>query len=96
MPHHITRLPTAYAQAAYTPSRNRQWHCYTATERPDARSAPLRRTYMRGLVRQLGHPALLAATYSGNAPQAAAAAITELEDCLRGCLEELCRDSSGG
>ncbi len=91
-----TTTTTTTTQVAYAPSRNRQWHCYTATERADARSAPLRRTYMRGLVRQLGHPALLAATYSGNVPAAAAAAVAELEDCLRACLEELTREGTGG
>jgi hypothetical protein len=33
-------------------------------------------------VRQLGHPALLAAQYSGNTPAVAAAAVKELEEAL--------------
>lgn len=35
-------------------------------------------------VRQLGHPALLAATYSGNSAAVATAAVNELEDALVG------------
>jgi hypothetical protein len=46
---------------------------------------------VRGLVRQLGHPALLAASYSGNSSAVAAEAVHELEEGLVGCLEELTR-----
>ena len=71
-----------YKALQYTPSRNRQWHMYAAVERPDARSYPLRRLFARGTVRQLGHPALLAASYSGNGAAVAAAAVAELEEGL--------------
>eukprot|EP00200_Dunaliella_tertiolecta_P012627 CAMPEP_0202373002 /NCGR_PEP_ID=MMETSP1127-20130417/4091_1 /ASSEMBLY_ACC=CAM_ASM_000462 /TAXON_ID=3047 /ORGANISM="Dunaliella tertiolecta, Strain CCMP1320" /LENGTH=2753 /DNA_ID=CAMNT_0048969731 /DNA_START=204 /DNA_END=8465 /DNA_ORIENTATION=+ len=81
----------AYRQLTYAPSRNRQWHFYTATERPDAKSYPMRRMFVRGLMRQLGSPALLAASYSGNSGAVANAAVCELEPALVGCLEELGR-----
>lgn len=68
----------------YAISRNRQWHLYSIVERKDTRSYALKRTFMRGLVRQLGHPALLAATYSGNSAAVATAAVNELEDALVG------------
>jgi hypothetical protein len=42
-------------------------------------------------VRQLGHPALLAAQYSGNTSAVASAAVNELEEALVNCLEELTR-----
>lgn len=42
-------------------------------------------------VRQLGHPALLAAQYSGNTSAVAVAAVNELEEALANCLEELTR-----
>ncbi len=54
-----------YRQLQYQPSRNRQYHLYTATERPDARSYPVRRLFVRGLVRQLASPAVLASSYAG-------------------------------
>ncbi|GLC69098.1 hypothetical protein PLESTF_000789000 [Pleodorina starrii] len=77
----------------YRPSRNRQWQLYTAVERRDARSAPLRRLFVRGLVRSLGHPALLAASYSGNGDAVATAAMQELEETLTNCLDELQRSA---
>ena len=43
------------------------------------------------MVRQLGRPSLLAASYSGNAAAAATAAIEEVEETLEGMLEELNR-----
>ena len=57
---------------------------YSAVERPDSRSYALRRMYVRGLVRQLGHPALLAASYSGNTAAVATAAVQEVEEMLVG------------
>lgn len=45
----------------------------------------------RCLVRQLGKPALLAATYKGNAAGIAAAAMEEVEATLVNCLHELDR-----
>ena len=47
------------------------------------------------MVRQLGRPNLLAATYSSNAAAAATAAMEELEESLLGSLQELQRISSG-
>eukprot|EP00879_Flechtneria_rotunda_P003437 GHRR01003666.1.p1 GENE.GHRR01003666.1~~GHRR01003666.1.p1 ORF type:complete len:1583 (+),score=615.48 GHRR01003666.1:404-5152(+) len=81
----------ASQQAVYTPSRNRQWHMYHCTERKDQRSPALRRTFLRGLVRQLGSPAFLAAMYSMAADKVASAAVDELESALINCLEELTR-----
>lgn len=43
----------------------------------------------RGVVRQLGRPALLAATYSGDGPGAATAALEEVESALAAALYEL-------
>ncbi len=42
-------------------------------------------------VRQLVHPALLAASYTGDRAAIAAAAVQELEEGLVGCLHELAR-----
>ena len=42
----------------------------------------LKRTFLRGLVRQMGSPAMLAATYSNNAEQVATAAVNELQEAL--------------
>ena len=78
----------AATQAVYTPSRNRQWHMYNCTERKDLRSPALRRTFLRGLVRQLGSPAMLAATYSGNTEKVASAAVDELEEALVGIWQQ--------
>lgn len=75
----------ATTQSVYTPSRNRQWHMYNCTERKDQRAPALRRTFLRGLVRQLGSPAMLAATYSGNTEKVASAAVDELEEALVSC-----------
>lgn len=79
----------AATQAVYTPSRNRQWHMYNCTERKDLRSPALRRTFLRGLVRQLGSPAMLAATYSGNTEKVASAAVDELEEALVGVMQQI-------
>ena len=43
----------------------------------------------RGVVRQLGRPALLAASYSGDGPGAATAALEEVEAALAAALYEL-------
>ena len=45
-------------------------------------SALLRRMYLRCVLRHLGDPALLAASYTGNSAAVAAAAVTEVEDTL--------------
>lgn len=49
----------------------------------------------RGVVRQLGRPSLLAASYSGNAAGAATAAFEELEETLEAMLDELNRIGTG-
>ncbi len=48
----------------------------------------------RGVVRQLGRPALLAAMYSGDGPGAAAAAMAEVGTVLASSLHELERGSA--
>ncbi|KAF6253758.1 carboxyl transferase domain-containing protein [Scenedesmus sp. NREL 46B-D3] len=86
----------ASLEAKYVPSRNRRWHMYNCKE--GAGKNPLRRTFLRGLVRHLNSPAVLAATYSGNAERVVSAAVDELEEALTNCLEELTRpapDHSG-
>ena len=50
---------------------------------------------IRGVVRQLGRPALLAAMYSGDGPGAAAAAMAEVEGVLVSSLHELERGGAG-
>ncbi|KAL4525084.1 hypothetical protein Ndes2526A_g07171 [Nannochloris sp. 'desiccata'] len=80
---------TGFPNATYSSSRNLQWHIYTITER-DRPSAPaLKRVFLRGVVRQLGRPDLLAATYSSNAAGAASAAMEEVDLTLEGALDEL-------
>lgn len=49
---------------------------------PSPRSYPIRRLFVRGLVRQLASPALLAASYTGDAAAVATAAVAELEPAL--------------
>lgn len=78
-----------FPQSVYSCSRNRQWHIYSVPERKNAHSLALRRVFLRGVVRQLGRPDLLAATYSSNAPAAAAAAMDEVEQSVLGALVEL-------
>ncbi|KAL4426359.1 hypothetical protein ABPG77_004653 [Micractinium sp. CCAP 211/92] len=84
-----------FDQISYASSRNRQWHIYTVTERRNRHSLALKRVFLRGAVRQLGRPNLLAATYSSNAAAAATAAMEELEESLLGSLAELQRIGSG-
>ncbi|PRW58200.1 acetyl- carboxylase 1-like isoform A [Chlorella sorokiniana] len=85
----------AFDKVAYSSSRNRQWHIHTAMERKNRASLALKRVFLRGVVRQLGRPNLLAATYSSNAAAAATAAMEELEETLLGSLQELQRIGSG-
>jgi acetyl-CoA carboxylase/biotin carboxylase 1 len=87
---------TGFPNATYSSSRNLQWHIYSITER-DRPSAPaLKRVYLRGVVRQLGRPDLLAATYSSNAAGAASAAMEEVDLTLEGALDELERIGNTG
>lgn len=85
-----------YTLLQHAPSRNRQYQLYTATERPDARSYPTRRVFVRGVVRQLTSPALLAASYSGNASAVVSAALEEVEGALSSALTEVARLQAGG
>eukprot|EP00887_Chlorella_sp_A99_P005434 scaffold1.g5434.t1 len=91
----VARL-APFGRVGHASSRNRQWHMFSAAERKDARSLALKRVFLRGVVRQLGRPPLLAATYTGNAAAAAAAAIEEVGDTLLAALQELERSSGGG
>ncbi|KAL4859471.1 Acetyl-CoA carboxylase 1 [Chlorella vulgaris] len=84
-----------FGAASYASSRNRQWHIHTVLERKNRHSLALKRVFLRGVVRQLGKPDLLAAIYSSNAAAAAAAAMDELEEALLGGLQELQRIGSG-
>ncbi|KAG2488653.1 hypothetical protein HYH03_012820 [Edaphochlamys debaryana] len=80
---------TGLPSLMYRPSRSHQWHLFTVQEQKDVRSPPLRRLFACGLVRALGHPELLAASYSGNGHSVAVAAVTEVEEALANCLKEL-------
>ncbi|EIE18073.1 hypothetical protein COCSUDRAFT_26470 [Coccomyxa subellipsoidea C-169] len=91
----LSRLAAFGEGLTYAPSRNRQCHLYAVTQRRDPRSLALKRVFVRGLVRQLGKPALLAATYKGDAVAIAAAAMEELESTLVDTLTQLERSSPG-
>ena len=43
----LHKLEGFRGRIGYSPTRNRQFHMYTITERPDARSAPLKRVFLR-------------------------------------------------
>ncbi|CAK0731625.1 hypothetical protein CVIRNUC_000020 [Coccomyxa viridis] len=95
---HLLELPKLAASGPgfqYAPSRNRQCHMYAVTQKRDARSLALKRVFVRGLVRQLGKPALLAATYKGDAAAIATAAMEELESTLVDSISQLERFSPG-
>ncbi len=51
----------------------------------------MRRLYVRGLIRQLTSPALLAASYSGTPADVASALVQEIQTHLEGCLQEVGR-----
>ena len=85
----LCKLVNFAKTAAYASSRNRQWHIYTVTERDKPHSPALKRVFLRGVVRQLGRPGLLAATYSNNAAAVATAAMEEVSLSLEGALSEL-------
>ena len=80
---------SGFPSVAYTASRNRQWHIYSVKERKNAHSTALTRVFLRGVIRQLGRPDLLAATYANNAAAVAKAAMQEVESTLLGALTEL-------
>lgn len=87
---------TGFPNATYSSSRNLQWHIYAITERDRPSAAALKRVFLRGVVRQLGRPDLLAATYSSNAAGAASAAMEEVDLTLEGALDELERIGNTG
>ena len=48
----LQKLDGYRGRIGYSPTRNRQCHMYTITERPNARSAPLKRVFLRYLPRK--------------------------------------------
>lgn len=80
---------SAFKKAVYSCSRNRQWHIYSVDDERKISSSSLKRLFVRGLIRQMGRPDLLAATYSGNSAAAATAAMMEIEDSLQFAVIEL-------
>ena len=87
----LSRLQPFASTLLHEQSRNRQFHIFTVTEQAGPRSPALRRVFLRGIVRRLGRPALLAATYSSNAAATAAAAVEELEETVVDCLTDIIR-----
>ena len=81
-------------KATYTPLRNRQMHAFVVREKATVGSYTLKRVFLRGLVRQVGKPALLSAMYENDPVKAAKAAMAEVEDTLEGGLQELQRISA--
>lgn len=75
-------MPCANTQRHTGTFLNRCVWLYVCSERKDTRAPMLRRTFLRGLVRQMGSPAVLAATYSNNTEQMASAAVNELQEAL--------------
>ena len=74
-----------------------RWRCHQACTKHciAVASEHLTRLLGRGLVRQLGKPALLAATYKGDAAAIATAAMEELESTLVDSISQLERFSPG-
>jgi len=91
----LSRLAPFGPRVAYAPSRNRQAHSYAVVERRDPRAPALRRVFVRSAVRQLGAPALLAATYKGDAGAVAAGVMDEVDAALGAALRELERGHPG-
>lgn len=79
----------SFPDAIYSTSRNRQWHIYSVNERKNSQSAALTRVFLRGVIRQLGRPDLLAATYTNNAAAVATSAMQEVENTLLGAVTEI-------
>ena len=83
---------SSFNDVSYTSSRNRQWHLFAVREqRP--RMLSVNRVFARGIIKQLGRPELLSATYNGNAAAAATAAMKEVGDSVASALTELERAS---
>ena len=79
---------SCFEEVFYTSSRNRQWNLFAVNEQK-ARMLPLKRVFVRGVIRQMGKPDLLSATYNGNSAAAATAAMSEVEDSMQSALTEL-------
>merc|ERR1719379_3141947 len=79
--------------ALYCPSRDRQWHLYVASEKPQggARGAALSRVFLRGVIRQISAQELALAVSTGQARPAAltGAVVNGLEPALCSALDEL-------
>ena len=78
----------SFPEVHYTSSRNRQWNIF-ATNEQRARMLSLKRAFVRGIIRQLGRPDLLSATYSGSSAAVATAAMNEIKESLESALIEL-------
>ena len=81
---HVSHLKRLRAFQKPAGALGGNWHC-----------CKQRHTACRGLVRQLGKPALLAATYKGDAAAIATAAMEELESTLVDSISQLERFSPG-
>eukprot|EP00884_Botryococcus_braunii_P014175 jgi/Botrbrau1/22759/Bobra.0132s0090.2 len=93
----LSRLSGFNGKLQYFPSRNRQYHTWMGYERKDPRSMPLKRAFVRALVRQLGGP--IAGSSKGSAGEVATAAVQSLEQRLVeavGELERLALNSTKG
>ncbi|KAK9790754.1 hypothetical protein WJX73_002279 [Symbiochloris irregularis] len=84
----LERLAGGGRSIHHCSSRDRQCHIYLVIEGSDTRS-PLKRVFTRMVLRQLSRPALLVATYKGDAAGMATAAMEEVEKPLALCLQEL-------
>jgi len=87
----VDRL-SSFDDVSYTSSRNRQWHLFAAREQKP-RMLAISRVFARGIIKQLGRPELLSATYNGNAAAAATAAMKEVGESVASALTELERAS---
>lgn len=77
----------SFTELRHTSSRNRQWNLFAVTEQR-AKMMSLKRVFARGVVRQLGRPDLLAATYGGNSAAVAKAAMQEVGSSIESALTE--------
>ena len=83
---------SSFDDMSYTSSRNRQWHLFAAREQKP-RMLAVNRVFARGIIKQLGRPELLSATYNRNAAAAATAAMKEVGESVASALTELERAS---
>lgn len=75
----------------YAAARNRQWHAFMVAERPRRGSPTLLRAFVRCALRQLGRPAMLAASAQGDVASSIGSLFDELADALAAALEQLHR-----